>query len=342
MLDERFVTGEGAEHASMIRRSGDFGHAYRDRDWTALRELFAPDATLVDHRSIGQGWNDRDDFVASSRAVVELVPDVRHVVRRLAVGGATSLADGEASGTTTDGSRYSWSYQLVVQWARGRITRMEIFDTTDEAAARSRLEELARELRTPQVDNDAVWVNERFSWFGVREDFDGARALLAPDLLAIDRRPGVAAPDMVGPDARLTNLAAVAEVFDRIDSDPVAVRGDRVMLLAWTISADDFASSGYDVTEIDLEGRICRIVTFDESQHAEAIDEMEQRDAVLAGASATTCRSADRSRRASRSPCPPRSPHAIGSGSAVASHRTPRSRTAAARSARTVSSAPRP
>ena len=86
--------------------------------------------------------------------------------------------------------------------------------------------------RTPHVDNDAVWVNERLSWFGVRGDFDGARALLAPDLLAIDRRPGVAAPDMVGPDARLTNLATVAEVFDRIDSDPIAVRGDRVMLLA--------------------------------------------------------------------------------------------------------------
>ena len=44
MLDERYALGEGAEHASLIRRSGDFGRAYRDRDWTALRELFAPDA----------------------------------------------------------------------------------------------------------------------------------------------------------------------------------------------------------------------------------------------------------------------------------------------------------
>ena len=50
-------------------------------------------------------------------------------------------------------------------------------------------------------------------------ELDGPRECLAPNLLAIDRRQGVAAPDMVGPDARLANLAAVAEVFDRIESD---------------------------------------------------------------------------------------------------------------------------
>ena len=76
-LDERYIAGEGAEHEDVIRRWREFGAAYRDRDWAALEEIFVSDAVLADHRSIGQGWTDRADFLTSTRAVVDLVPDVR-------------------------------------------------------------------------------------------------------------------------------------------------------------------------------------------------------------------------------------------------------------------------
>lgn len=44
-----------------------------------------------------------------------------------------------------------------------------------------------------------------------------------------------------------------------------------------------FALAGFDVNEIDATSRICRIVTFDESQFADAIDEMEDRYRQLSG-----------------------------------------------------------
>ncbi len=277
-LNEWYIEGEGAEHEEAIRRYLDFAWAYREQNWSALEALFSTDAVLADHRLIGQGWQTPTDFLASTRTVVDLVPDVTHIPRRVEVRGSTTLVDGEALGTTSEGSTYTWGYLMVTHWTAGLIRRLEMFDVADAASARARFGELAVDRPTPTVDNAAVRVNERFGWLAGHGRVEEARTLLAPDLLAIDRRPGVAAPDMVGPDARLENLAAVVEVFGGIDTTYVAVRGERLMLLAWTISTGDaFAVSGYDVTEIDDSGRICRIVTFAEDQLAEAMRELDAR-----------------------------------------------------------------
>jgi hypothetical protein len=86
---------------------------------------------------------------------------------------------------------------------------------------------------------------------------------------------------MVGPDARIANLAAVMEVFGRVGGEPVAVRGDDLVLYRWTISDDaGFATSGYDVAELDGSGRIARLVTFDDDDFGGALEELDERYAA--------------------------------------------------------------
>ena len=275
-LDERWVAGEAAENEFLIRRIQDVAWSITQSDRRPYEDLYASDCVVANHRRLGWPLRTLGDVVESAEAMDGIVATRSTILRSVECDGDAVLALQEQMFVTPEGNEYSSALAVVTRLRAGRFDVLETFDP-DDPAARVRFAELAAEPRAPYVDNDAVRVDERFAWFGGHEDIDGARALLAPDLLAIDRRPGVAAPDLVGPDARLANLAAVAEVFDRIEFSAVTVRGNRLMLLGWTISADDFATSGYDVTEIDVEGRICRIVTFNESQHAEAIDELEQR-----------------------------------------------------------------
>ena len=280
-LDERWIAGEAAEYGYLIRRIQDVAWSITHSDRRPYEDLYTPDCVVANHRRLGWPLRSLGDVVESAEAMDGIVATRSTILRSVECDRDAVLALQEQMFVTPEGNEYSSALAVVARLRAGRFDVLETFDP-DDPAARVRFAELAKEPRASYVDNDAVRVHERFAWFGGHEDVDGARALLAPDLLAIDRRPGVAAPDMVGPDARLANLAAVGEVFDRIDSEVVAARGDRLMLLRWAISADGFATSGYDVTEIDPEGRICRIVTFDESQHADAIDELEQRHAALA------------------------------------------------------------
>ena len=277
-LDERWTAGEGAEHEYLLRRLGDLVHAANSGNAASYRAMFHEDCTVANHRRLSFPMMSIDDVVASERATHDV--GATRITRLPGIeprGDAALLRQHERL-VTSEGSEYATDMVLVVHQTAGRFDVIESYDPEDVDAARARFEELAIQRPTPIVDNHAVRINERFGWLAAHRGVDEARALLAPDLLAIDRRPGVAAPDMVGPDARLANLAAVVEVFDRIDHTNVAVRGERLMLLQWTIStAEGFATSGYDVTEIDETSRICRIVTFDADDLVGAIRELDAR-----------------------------------------------------------------
>jgi hypothetical protein len=192
-------------------------------------------------------------------------------------------------GTSTDGTRVAWEFWNTGRLVAGRVASSEFYDLADEASARARFAELAAtDPRTPALDNECLRVFHRHVWLLARAGDDvslvAGYELLAPDVVQVDRRPGVAASDLVGRDVRVHNLAAVAATFGDLKIEDVAVRGERLALIRWTITADGgFYVTGYDLNELDDDGRICRIVTFDDSRLRDAIDEMERRHGELSG-----------------------------------------------------------
>src|SRR5262249_10036006 len=121
--------------------------------------------------------------------------------------------------------------------------------------------------RTPTVDNQCVRVLDRqlrLLVHGNPGELAEGIDLLAEGVIQIDRRHGVAAPDLVGRDARIANLAAVGDTFGAVEIEHLAVRGERLALQRWTITgATGFTTSGLDLNELDDDGRIGRITTFD-------------------------------------------------------------------------------
>ena len=191
-LDARFRAGEGAGETYVLGRTDDFGRAYAARDWEAVSALFADGAVVTDHRAIGQAWSNREDFVVSSRAVIELAPDVVHVVREVEVRNSVVLTNAEAFGTTRDGSGYAWTYRMVVAYVAGRIHRLELFDGVDESAARACFAELAAiDPRKPVADNLAVQMLTRANWLAQHGEPEAAHALTAENVVAVDRRSTV-------------------------------------------------------------------------------------------------------------------------------------------------------
>ena len=65
-LDARYVAGEGAEHAHVLRGCGRWHAAIRRDDRPALLAAMAPDYTMADHRSLGYDAVDRESFIEAS------------------------------------------------------------------------------------------------------------------------------------------------------------------------------------------------------------------------------------------------------------------------------------
>ena len=284
-LDERFIAGEGAEHHNVIRWWREFGAAYRDRDWAAVEEMYVSDAVLVDHRSIGQGWTNRADFLTSTRAAVELVPDVAHLQRRLEIRGPVTLTDGEAFGTTSDGSRYSWGYHIVTQWAGGRITRLEMFDAEESVAACGRFDELASETAKPDNANDNAAARlivdaSRLLW----TDLDAALDRFSTDASGVARESGPS----LGLSAENREmwrdvLGSLAETYDDVRYETLAIRGDRLALLRQEFVTDGYVTPALLMVETDEHNQIVRLETFAEEDLSRAIEELDRRSFELLG-----------------------------------------------------------
>jgi class 3 adenylate cyclase/ketosteroid isomerase-like protein len=285
-LEDRYCAGEGAADAYLIRRAGDFMRSLAHIDGRATAALQDPAVELTDHRSLGFGTIGIEEIRGILAARAEQIVQDSSYFRTLEVRGDTAIGWWVETETSSDGTAFEFELFLVAQLVAGRIRHMDWYDLADRAAAHARFEQLAdADPRTPTIDNECVRVDVRGMWL-LEHDTGLAAAidLLAPDVAQIDRRRGVAAPDLVGRDARRENLAAVSEVFGQIVAEHVAVRGERLALLHWTIAADSgFTTSGYDLNELDEENRTCRITTFDEDDLLTALEELERRHHDLRG-----------------------------------------------------------
>lgn len=279
-LDARYVAGDAAP----------FGHT-----WSAIAESFASirrgdmpattsDCASVDHRRaaafapgelveyVRAGW-ELDQHISPYFESVQRINSLGAVVTFSAHGGSREGFDAEWRGvslSTVDGDK---------------INRCEIFDETDLDAALARFEQLTRP--TSRLENAATLAFERFRAQFATRDWDAIAETLAENAFHDDRRLVVGVGVREGPDAVIAEMSALAEIgVKRLDSDIIAIRGLRLLLNRSHASGhdrrpDSFRTDVLNIVEIDAEGRITALITFDPDDFGAAIAELDRR--YLAG-----------------------------------------------------------
>ena len=275
-LDARYLAGEAAACAqtwSVIART----YAMFNR-----HELPATDWVTIDHRR-GTPFSPRD-MITGIRQLWDLTPDfTMHVTAVHRLGPCAAVITHSSSGTSREGFDAEWRMIQLLMVDGDRVTRCELFDETDLDAALARFDELKR---SPMHANAAALAYTRFqAIFGAR-DWDAVAEVVSEDTCTDDRRRVVNAGVRRGRDGEIANMRAVADMgIASWTSEAIATRGDRLVLSRTRYSADDQRSQGYDievldVLEIDADGRIAVLVTFDLDDFDAAIAELDNRYAT--------------------------------------------------------------
>ena len=106
---------------------------------------------------------------------------------------------------------------------------------------------------------------------------DGIEAgFISPDVHREDRRRLVASPVVVDGNDFAAEVGAMFSVFDRIDVEPVAVRGERLTLVRLRcVREPDFESSWLALYEYDEQGRMAHEIDFDDEDLPSAMAELD-------------------------------------------------------------------
>jgi hypothetical protein len=275
-LDERYIAGEGAEHAQLLRAAFDIDRAFRsDQDAAAAR--FAPDFVFDDHRRLFYGKGGLAHLTAARRASDETGLDVAATVnRKVLVAGRTILTVQHAMRRSSDGRDFEWNASLIAVFDPSfRLRRLEYFDDDDWDAALARFDELAAQATptSPEIENtatrlNALWVEAKNA--GRSADLEH---LIAPSYIVVSHRFGGIVPTSEGVDQLRALSSAGDEVgFSAQTIEPVALRGDRLALVQLTATtADGYISERLEVTEIDEQARFTRTEIFDVDDLARAV-----------------------------------------------------------------------
>ena len=139
---------------------------------------------------------------------------------------------------------------------------------------------------TVELTNAAVRKMEELAAVFAALDWARAAKLYPDDPVAEDRRTGVNSGSTSGPAQMIEFLRSLADVgFTTVDHVPVAIRGERLALLRRTWRRPDgFVLPVLVVVELDADGLFATNVMFDPDDLASALDELDRRYLVGAGA----------------------------------------------------------
>ena len=284
-LDERYVSGEGAPHAPLVRQWGALARAFNGRDWLTVESLLTPEVVVVGRQKFSPPGNDRTSVVDSLRARVDQVPDAVLIARTFECVGAVTLVQYGMVGHTSDGGEVEWANWMVTRLDGGRTAYGEIFDIEDAEAARARFEEMADEPRHT-LDNAAWRAAQRGVAAFNERDFDTLRNLARPDVVHLDLGRGPTTPPLVGRDAFIEYLDATVEIgMTHVEYELVAVRGERLVLARGVNSGDrGFERIVLTLWEHDAAGLQQRVVVFSDDDLERAMEELDERYVAGEGA----------------------------------------------------------
>ncbi|GAA4290118.1 BTAD domain-containing putative transcriptional regulator [Mycobacterium paraffinicum] len=265
--------------------------AMNSGEWDEFEQLFAP-GVLVESRRKIVGFTQADlpsaDWAGENRRVLEAggvritsvvtaVRGERLALARLAVGTADA-----SPGAPKD--EFFCIYGIDED---GRIALQMWFDIDDIDAAMAELD-VRFEAEHPiqrRLENTAARVfEEEWSHFAAR-DWDALADTVADDYVGIDHRRVVSAETQRSRDDVVRDLQAAADVGFTISMvSAVAIRGERLVLARVRAAGRDpeaIQNDALNVVEIDGNGRIADVFTYDVEDIGAAFGQLDAR--YLAG-----------------------------------------------------------
>ncbi|MEP6623683.1 MAG: hypothetical protein ABJC79_04525, partial [Acidimicrobiia bacterium] len=284
-LDRRYFTGEGATHQRVLRACGRFSIASAGDDFDRMRTLLADDFVVADHRQLGFGEGDVEYFVEMSATRNQVSSDGGMVNRTLEITGRTMLVVSEAHRISDDGAEYVTVMCIVFDVdPSDRIRRAEYYDEDQYDRAVARLHQLGGQDTGsgsgPEIENAASRTNRKLLALINAADWDGAGAMdaISEHVVRYDRRKLVAAPPIEGRDAFGRNAVGFLDVFDSVEPEVVAVRGDRLALIRLHFGREpDFVLPLLCLYEFDEDGRLAWEADYDDEDLDAALSELDER-----------------------------------------------------------------
>ncbi len=287
-LDARFAAGEGAAHPLTLAALRDMRRAHDAHDWDAYHVIFSPDLVCHDHRVLGWGTlHGVDVFVRMRQTLFELAPDARWRNDHIRLGKRGHLQASLLFGTRDGGAFERELLRVSEIDVRGRISRIDIYDTDrfDEAFARfdALIEGGGVEPSREHFENAASRADtELFRCFNA-SDWDGVLACVAGELVFDERRRLLR--NTCGRDVWLEQFRLMFDLpARRFTSELVATRGERLSLNLHLFEGEVAGGGGpfemdghYALHEVDDQGRIVAIVLFDEHELDAANAELDAR-----------------------------------------------------------------
>ncbi|WP_081293082.1 hypothetical protein, partial [Mycobacterium colombiense] len=273
-LEARYLAGEASSHAST---------------WSAITRAYAalnqrqqprttPDWVNIDHRrgpsfapgelpSLLANWNATHEFRNYIEAAHQL-SDLGAVV--------TSVTHE----TSEDGFKAEWRGINVLTIRGGLIDRLEVFDESDLDAALAGFEAVQAPAR--RLENAASRLYERFKAAYAARDLPAVAEMFADDVCTDDRRRVVNSGLRPGKKAVLEEISALADLGIDVTTEVIATRGTRLVLSCVRISGPDggperFYAVGFDVLELDADGRAVARIVFDLDDIDAAFSELDAR-----------------------------------------------------------------
>jgi len=309
-LDARYLAGEAAAHAhtwSAVTR------AYAELNRHELPAM-AADMVSIDNRRVAS-------FVPGGVKEYTLlawdqVPDISYRIDSVhLLTDAGAVITQALSGTSRDGFEAEWREIHLVTIDGEQFDRSEMFDETDLDAALAHFAELQRHER-PLV-NAASRVHERFFRLFADRAWAEMSGMCAEGVMSDDRRTVIGTGVLLGREANIGNMRAVAEFGVTLSaSSVVATRGQRLALVVDSFESngdEPFGAAMLTVAEIDVAEQIAAFITFDADDLDAALAELDTRYCVgEAAAHARTWSVIARSNIAfNRHEIPPRTPDSV-------------------------------
>ncbi|MEY2567023.1 MAG: hypothetical protein QOE35_1552 [Actinomycetota bacterium] len=278
-LDRRFREHESAPFADTLRLVEASSRAFTARDWAGFERALAPGLEVVEHGDVGFRRRGRDQYVASTRALTDLAPDVGATcvaVPQVSERGAVSIW--RFAGTYGDAGPFERTSVLVTIVRGNVITRIETFDGADLDSAVARFDELTRQ-NSAVPPNRAADVGGEIEARLLAGDTEGFAALFAPGAVTDDRRAGLRST-VSGPEL-LRVLAASLVGVTAVTPTLVATRGQRLAQVHVLFRGEDahggaFEAEIVEIIDIDEAGLVTAIVVFDDDLEA-AFAELDRR-----------------------------------------------------------------
>ncbi|MEY2433051.1 MAG: hypothetical protein QOC92_2776, partial [Acidimicrobiaceae bacterium] len=288
LLDERFLAGEAAPFASTWRGGLAVVDGMNRHDLDAIRAATNDDVVLHDHRLVGWGSLEKDEYLALYPSIYDEVPDVRWLVlRELGLSERGAFAELDMCGTRPDGGTVSSPRLSVFEVRDGRCSRLDIYSPEDRAAAERRFAELTGAQAV--FENAASRLGAATIARMFEGDWEGLARLFSDDVVICDHRPLVGGADVLGRAAATNGLRTLVELgVTEFSHRVLAVRGQRLCLTHSTVNAGDSGDEVLELDELDESGLEIRSDTFAYDQLDEAFALLDERFLAGEGAAHAT------------------------------------------------------